>query len=150
MAYRKRTKRRGINPRYYRLKKKGICVKCGKDKAGKGVYCDKCREYNRVACLKSTRQIQLEVLSHYCGGVPYCQCKGCRTTFIGFLHLDHVNGDGREHRRANGLPETGGAVMWRWVRDNNYPDYFQVLCANCNGMGGKYRNKRCPMYGRKH
>ena len=65
-------------------------------------------------------KLRYEVFSHYCGGEPHCQCPGCKTTFIEFLQLDHVNGDGAAHRKANDLG-TGGPRLWRWVRANGYP-----------------------------
>src|SRR6266852_1276811 len=77
-------------------------------------------------------KLRLEVFSHYCGGEPHCQCPGCRITFIEFLQLDHVAGDGAAHRKANGLG-TGGPRLWRWVRANGYPEGLQVLCRHCTG-----------------
>lgn len=55
-------------------------------------------------------------------------CKCCGETTPEFLQIDHVNNDGAEHRREVG---TGNAVYW-WLIKNNYPEGFQVLCANCN------------------
>jgi hypothetical protein len=41
------------------------------------------------------------VLSHYSNGVPVCAC--CGESLIGFLTLDHINGDGAQHRKALGI-----------------------------------------------
>ena len=92
-------------------------------------------------------KLRYEVFSHYCGGEPHCQCPGCKTTFIEFLQLDHVNGDGAAHRKANNLG-TGGPRLWRWVRANGYPPGFQVLCRNCNGA--KFTREACPLAGHAH
>ncbi len=92
-------------------------------------------------------RLMVEVFSHYCGGEPHCQCPGCHTTFIEFLQLDHVAGDGAAHRKANSLG-TGGPRLWRWVRDNGYPEGFQVLCRNCNGA--KFTRAACPLAGQPH
>ena len=60
------------------------------------------------------------------------------------LTLDHVNNDGRKHRRAIakqkgwGVTTVVGTEMWRWLRDNGFPPGFQVMCYNCNIS--KYRN----------
>jgi hypothetical protein len=91
--------------------------------------------------------LRLKVFSHYCGGTPHCQCPGCRTTYIGFLQLDHVKGDGTAHRRANNLG-TGADRLWRFVRDHDYPPEFQVLCCNCNHS--KFNRPTCAMAGREH
>jgi hypothetical protein len=94
-----------------------------------------------------TLNLRMEVFAHYCGGLPSCQCPGCRTSYIGFLTLDHVNGDGSTHRKTNNLG-TGGARLWRWVRAKGYPPEFQVLCCNCNHS--KFNGHACAMAGQEH
>jgi hypothetical protein len=94
-----------------------------------------------------TAKLRVEVFTHYCGGPPRCQCPGCNTTYIEFLQLDHVTGNGAMHRKENKLG-TGGARLWRWVRANGYPAGFQVLCRNCNGA--KFNRPQCPLHGRDH
>jgi hypothetical protein len=44
-----------------------------------------------------------------------------------FLHLDHINNDGAEHRR-----QINRQNLYIWARNNNYPDMLQLLCSNCN------------------
>jgi hypothetical protein len=91
--------------------------------------------------------IRLEVFSHYCGGVPRCQCPGCTVTYIGFLTLDHVNGDGAKHRKENRLG-TGSVLLWQWVKAQGYPSEFQVLCCNCNHS--KFNGPACALSGQVH
>lgn len=61
-----------------------------------------------------------------------------------FLHIDHTNNDGHEHRRATGIQ--GGAAMNRWVIAN--PEEArrrcQVLCANCNMAKAIEKDHTCP------
>lgn len=64
------------------------------------------------------------------------RCAWCGITEPLVLCIDHVNNDGREHRRQIGA--TGGHKFYKWLRDNGYPEGFQVLCMNCNHA--KYRN----------
>jgi hypothetical protein len=98
--------------------------------------------------LKYPASLRYEVFSHYCGGgAPRCQCKGCTVTFIGFLELDHINGDGAKHRKDNNLG-TGGPRLWSDCRKKGYPEGFQVLCSNCNGSKGT--GKTCALYGQAH
>jgi hypothetical protein len=96
-------------------------------------------EYNRKSLLKLKRQ----VMDAY-GGV--CAC--CGETELVFLTIDHIDDNGAEHRRKM-AGETGleysqaGARTYRWLRNNNYPDGFQVLCANCN-CGKQWNRGICP------
>jgi len=74
------------------------------------------------------------------------RCACCGETEPLFLTLDHVNNDGKSHRKMLGT--LGGAKLYKWLRDNNYPSGFQVLCSNCNH--GKQRNGGiCPHKTRK-
>jgi hypothetical protein len=90
------------------------------------------------------RKTKILVMTHYCKGNPHCMCPGCCTIFIGFLQMDHINGGGSKNR-----VETGKDLIY-WLRYHNFPKGFQVLCANCNGLGGKGTGKRCPMHGKPH
>jgi hypothetical protein len=103
-------------------------------------------------CLKKAR---LEVLQHYSGKeVPECAC--CQENLIEFLQIDHVHNDGAQHRREIGMtqsnadqmqregrkPVMGGTGFVYWLKKNNYPEGFQILCANCNY--GKKNGDTCP------
>jgi hypothetical protein len=100
-----------------------------------------------VQARKYRAKLQREVFSHYCGGQPHCQCPGCKTSYLGFLQLDHVEGNGAAHRKENKLG-TGGARLWAFVKAQGYPEGFQVLCRNCNGA--KFTRARCPLHGQDH
>lgn len=64
------------------------------------------------------------------------RCFWCGITEPLVLCIDHIDNDGSEHRRKLGT--LGGAKFYKWLKDNNYPAGFQVLCMNCNHA--KYRN----------
>lgn len=72
------------------------------------------------------RQVRIDVIKHYSNGEMKCVC--CGTEGLVFLCLDHINGDGNEHRKEIGQ----GINVYYWVKRNNFPDGFQVLCYNCN------------------
>ena len=97
---------------------------------------------------------RIRVMTHYCGGTPFCQCPGCTTSYIGFLQMDHVEGDGASHtyvgKFTGEVTKYSGATLLKWIEKNNYPEGFQVLCANCNSPGGKGIKKQCPMHGQHH
>lgn len=76
-----------------------------------------------------------EAIMAYGGYV--CTC--CGETESLFLTIDHINNDGHEHRKLTG----GSAGLSLWLKKNDYPAGFQILCMNCNW--GKMRNKGiCP------
>jgi hypothetical protein len=87
------------------------------------------KEYRRAG----RARIFAEVLAHYGGA---CACCGERERW--FLTIDHIDGNGWEHRR-----QIGKTDMWKWLHANGYPTGFQILCFNCNA--GRYRNGGvCP------
>ena len=82
-------------------------------------------------------RVRMEVLTHYSGNPPHCQC--CDESVFDFLCMDHVNNNGNAHRR-----EIGTNRMYYWIRRHGYPDGFQVLCYNCN-MGKAHNSAGvCP------
>lgn len=104
---------------------------------------------------RSYRKARLEVLKHYSGKeIPECSC--CKETIFEFLQIDHINNDGARHRREIGMTQSdanqmkkegrkasiGGNGFVYWLKKNNYPEGFQVLCANCHA--GKTLNGECP------
>ncbi len=94
-------------------------------------YSRKYRERNRKSLNKKARNYRLSLkkkaLEHY--GMT---CQHCDFAHIGALHIDHVNNDGAEQRRREGNKMFSGAPFYRWLKNNNYPDGYQTLCANCN------------------
>ena len=67
------------------------------------------------------------------------KCACCGETEPLFLTIDHVNNDGNKHRKE----VKGTTGLLTWLKKNNYPKGFQVLCMNCNW--GKARNRGvCP------
>lgn len=120
----KRTHKR--NERY-RL---GICGLCGKHPVVENkkscIHCQK-KQQERSEIIKDL------VFNAY-GGYA-CNC--CGETIKEFLTIDHVNGDGAEHRR-----QLKNRNMYSWLKKNDFPSGFQVLCWNCN-LGRRF-GKECP------
>lgn len=51
---------------------------------------------------------------------------------IDILSIDHVDGNGAEHRmELFGNRRVGGYRFYLWLKRNDYPDNFQVLCFSC-------------------
>jgi hypothetical protein len=92
-------------------------------------YDEYMREYHR----HNAPLLRQLVFDRYGGAV--CVCCGEQT--FEFLGIDHVDGGGSKHRAS--IPSGN---LYRWLKQNNFPDGYQVLCHNCNLAKGFY--KRCP------
>lgn len=100
------------------------------------------REYWRKYRIKNSEKIskinhdaslkrKIEVLSYYCkGNSPECAC--CSERKHEFLTIDHINGGGGKH-----LKQINGHIT-AWLKKNNYPDGYRVLCLNCNFALGHF------------
>ena len=81
----------------------------------------------RVWYNRHYQKLKMGVLGHYSHNT--FMCAHCDHGDLDVLTIDHINGGGRQHvlqlRRD-------GTFLYRWLKNNNYPDGFQVLCANCN------------------
>ena len=76
---------------------------------------------------KSHWKLRREVLSAYCEADIVCA--QCGFTDVRALQLDHIDGGGaKQVRELKGR----GWTLYRWLRKNNFPQGYQVLCANCN------------------
>lgn len=97
----------------------------------------KWKENNRtkikVSLMKANRKLKLEILSHYSNNKVECAC--CKENKIEFLCIDHLYGDGAKHRKELKKSHTH---MYHWLKKNNYPKGFRVLCCNCNMSLGLY------------
>ena len=69
------------------------------------------------------KQLKLEVLSHYS---PDLKCGSCGFSDVRSLSIDHIKGNGTKHRK-----EIGNVDFYQWIKKNNFPKGFQVLCFNC-------------------
>ena len=120
------------------------CLTCGQEKPRDEFYlrqngrlfhrvCKDCKKTEIKASGKVRhRLLRTTALQRYGGNPPKCEC--CGESTIEFLHLDHKNGDGAQHR------ETLKTLnIYRWLKQNNYPEIgLRVLCANCNMSIGAY------------
>ena len=86
---------------------------------------------------KYSQKLKYEIIEYYSYGSIECKC--CREKEYDFLTLDHINGGGAKHRREVGV----GIAYWLWLKRNNFPNGYQVLCMNCN-LGRQKHNGVCP------
>ena len=81
-------------------------------------------------------RLRMDVLNAY---GHECQCCGINNKE--FLAMDHINGGGNAHRRSL-HPNASAQTLYTWLRKNNYPKEFQILCHNCNSAKAYYGG--CP------
>jgi len=81
--------------------------------------------YFKERAKNRSRNIRLEVIYYYSNGEM--KCNDCGVDYIEFLEIDHINNNGREHKRNENITN-----MYQYLKRNNYPNGYQVLCSNCN------------------
>jgi len=112
----------------------GKCCVCGSDELVTKRHCAGCAKKHYARTRRRYAEIKDEVFIAY-GGY---QCVCCGEKEKAFLTIDHINGGGHKHRK-----EIGFGRVYYWLRDNGYPEGFQVLCMNCQ-WGKKNCNGICP------
>lgn len=104
-----------------RMSSTGVCVKCLNEKSRAR------QKKNGYPVMK--RQIESlknGVYAHYGR-----ECTRCGEDDPDVLTVDHINQDGAGHVNARGN-RYRGVHLYRWLRQNEYPEGFRVLCMNCN------------------
>lgn len=81
------------------------------------------------------RKIRQRVIEAYGG---QCACPGCHVTDPRKLTIDHINGNGAEHKAAN-----GNQHFYEWIVRNGFPDDLQLLCWTCNAVKFWYPGEIC-------
>ena len=89
----------------------------------------------RVIQRRGRRKLRKTVIEEYGG-----RCVCCGIDDFPFLSIDHVANDGAAHRREANLH---AGRIYGWLKKNNYPDGFQVLCYNCN-LAKAHHGGECP------
>ncbi len=88
--------------------------------------------------IKYRHKLREQILKHYGN-----KCICCGEATYEFLTFDHVNGDGAEIKKTEGIGQNTGVGLLLWIKRNDYPNTIQILCFNCNC--GKARNNNvCP------
>jgi hypothetical protein len=68
---------------------------------------------------------------------PQCNCPGHVETCIELLVIDHKK---KRTKKEKGLT---GKSFYKYLKENNYPEGYQVLCFSCNFVKELY-NGKCP------
>ena len=111
------------------------CNACGiASRTPDGHYCKPCRSAKQR---ERRQKIKDEVFAHYGAN---CDC--CNESTSAFLAIDHIEGNGRQHRQS--VVSGGGSnAFYRWLITEGFPEGFRVLCHNCN-VGRFVNGGTCP------
>jgi len=96
-------------------------------KYGKPKLEARCKQCKREQNLERYKRDRLEAFIHYSDGDVKCAC--CSERNVEFLSIDHIDGGGTKHRKEY-LGRWSSIALW--LKHNNYPEGFRVLCMNCN------------------
>ena len=134
--YRCLSKSRGLQSR---------CISCQR-KTTKEVRATETNAGKLTGSTREQRRLKLSALQAYGGLSPQCACCGVKEWE--FLCIDHIDGNGSEHRKQ--IMKDHGQLIYRWLKVNGYPAGFRVLCHNCNLSLGLYgycpHNLKSPIF----
>lgn len=97
-----------------------LCMSCQCVKRFENNECN--RSIKQSSQNKYYHNLRMDILSHYSQNMS---CAKCGNTHLAALSIDHMDGDGAKHRK-----EVGNCV-YHWLKNNDYPVGFQVLCMTC-------------------
>ena len=124
-----------------RIKRKvPTCATCNEEKPRSEFYQRKdgrlqsghCKKCVIKRMVEKDRQDRFDTINHYGG-----KCDCCGETNVEFLCFDHINGGGNKHRKEENIRN-----LAKWLKRNNYPNRFRILCCNCNFSLGAH--EYCP------
>ncbi|MBP9719114.1 MAG: hypothetical protein KBD46_01490 [Candidatus Levybacteria bacterium] len=133
-----------MSTRDYALRHKtlGLCRNCPKPVVqGNTLYCEYHKEKDRISRSISEKKIAI-ALKALCLKQYGDKCRCCEESIIQFLTIEHVEGNGNNHRKELFKHNVGGVHMYRWLKKNNFPKGYAILCMNCN-WATRYRGI-CP------
>ncbi|NWK05196.1 hypothetical protein HX833_03785 [Marine Group I thaumarchaeote] len=101
------------------------------------------RRLRKIVSRKKDNALKDEVFTYYTAFYdpsakePHCNCKICPgpENNLELLTIDHK----RKRTKKDNL---SGTSLYKYLKENDYPDGYQVLCFNCNFGKGLYG--RCP------
>jgi hypothetical protein len=91
-----------------------------------------CKKHTQAENKETRQLVRLEVLIHYGGSLPKCEC--CGENRLEFLSIDHTKNDGAKQRKD----DPSSIKIYAWLKRNNFPQGYRVLCMNCNFAYGRY------------
>jgi hypothetical protein len=110
----------------------GLCRSCKNPLAeGSKIYCEFHRDKDRIRGREKDKRLGLK-LKEECFRHYGSKCSCCGETIVQFLTIEHENGNGNNHRKSLFKHNVGGVHMYRWLKRNQFPRGYTILCMNCN------------------
>lgn len=115
-----------------RHKALGLCRVCPKPVVeGSATYCAYHREKDRISGRKKSKNAIVK-LRNECLAYYGRECRCCGIEMLQFLTIDHEEGNGNIQRKKLFGYNISGIHMYRWLKKNNFPKGYRILCMNCN------------------
>jgi hypothetical protein len=100
--------------------------------AGFQVLCHNCNHLKHILTIQTKSSfirsaVREKVLREYADPI---KCALCDVSDIRVLTIDHIHGGGNAHLREIGV--RGGTAFYCWLKKNEFPNGFRVLCFNHN------------------
>lgn len=114
---------------YRETRRKWRLANPDKEKEYRKRHYEKHKEQLRIVAKAYHVKTKLVVLGYYSNGE--LKCARCGESRLPCLSIDHISGGGLKHRRSIGINSGGGSTFYRWLRNNCFPEGYQVLCMNC-------------------
>ena len=105
----------------------GICKMCCQPTKPGSTLCEKHLQTLRICKKRQNEKDKALVLKNYGESCAYCNKTGAI-----FLTVDHIDNNGAEHRKKLRAGKNQGHNIYAWLRKNNFPAGYQILCYNCN------------------
>lgn len=94
-------------------------------------------KYQKIAAQKTQQKYKELIFNKYSNGTNECEC--CKEKTKAFLSIDHIKGGGNKHLKSLNLK---GNKFYIWLKKNNFPEGYRILCMNCNFALGHH--SKCP------
>ena len=128
-----------------------LCSKCGQRKRLSEFYVNTASKDGLSSWCKLCKREQVDVNHDRCRAQVFehygsaCRCCGATES----LTLDHVHGNGEEHRKVTG----SGTALYSYLVSRDFPAEcepggefeLRVLCNPCNCSAGQYEDNTCKI-----
>ena len=100
----------------------GLCIRCDNCVIPGKKYCAQHIKERNIYDIQIRRKIKLTVFKHYGN-----KCSMCGINDLNLLTIDHINNDGKEHRKRCGASN----YIYRDIIKNHFPPDLRLLCWKC-------------------
>ena len=129
---------RSYGKNYYKKSKEALLLKTPKSRSksnNKYITPNTKTQQERKKLIQKYRYLQIRntVIAKYSDNT----CKICGENDLEVLTIDHIHDNGANHRKI-----MKNKNIYEWLKSENYPDGYQVLCFNCNCTKNVYKKAK--------